>query len=106
MDSKHLVQIVGVNTLDYKSKKTGQDGQMKFAQCVITSKTEDKGEQIIVGELLLPKHLEDTQPGSYLAEFELNVGMDKRVGARLARLHPVNAKPQAVAASARSSDKG
>lgn len=88
VDSKHRVRIVSVNTLDFRSKKTGEPGQMKFAQCIVTSETEDKGEQIVVGELLLPKHLSDIPPGDYLADFELSVGSDKRIGTRLVSLHP------------------
>lgn len=88
VDSKHRVRIVSVNTLDFRSKKTGDPGQMKLAQCIVTSETEDKGEQIVVGELLLPKHLADVTPGDYLADFELSVDMNKRIGARLLSLIP------------------
>lgn len=98
MDNKHHLQILGYKTIDYKNKKTGAPEQLKLAQCVITSKTEGQPDQIVIGELMMPRPLHDTTPGNYLAEFELAVGQDLRVGSRLARLHPLNAKPQAKAA--------
>jgi len=87
IDNKHHLQIVGINTLKYTSKKTGVDGEMKLAQCIVKYADEDKGEQIMVGELVLPKHLSDTPPGEYLADFELVVDREKRIGARLKNLH-------------------
>ena len=88
-DNKHHVQIVGFKTIDYRNKKTGAPEQMKLAQCVVTSETAEKGPQVVVGELLMPKELKDVPLGSYLAEFELAVGMDLRIGSRLTKLHPV-----------------
>lgn len=89
MDNKHHVQIVGFKTIDYRNKKTGAPEQMKLAQCVVTSETADKGQQIVVGELVMPKSLHETPVGAYLAEFELAVGQDLRIGSRLTKLHPV-----------------
>lgn len=96
IDSKHKVKIVSVNTLAFRSRKTGEPGEMKFAQCIVTSETEDKGEQVVVGELLLPKHLADISPGDYVADFELAVDQTKRIAARLVNLHPIghSARPQ------------
>ncbi|HZW23773.1 hypothetical protein [Noviherbaspirillum sp.] len=93
-DNKHHVQIVGFKTIDYRNKKTGAPEQMKLAQCVVTSETADKGQQIVVGELVMPKALHDTPAGAYLAEFELAVGQDLRIGSRLTKLHPI--KPVAA----------
>lgn len=98
MDNKHHVRIVGFKVIDYRNKKTGAPEQMKLAQCVVTSKTEEKGEQIVVGELVMPKHLHETATGEYLAEFELAVGQDLRIGSRLVRLHPFGAKAAAAPA--------
>lgn len=88
IDSKHHIRIVSFKTIDFKSKATGTPGQMKLAQCVITSENLEKGQQIVVGELLMPRHLSETREGEYLAEFELSVGKDLRVTARLTQLHP------------------
>lgn len=87
-DQKHHVRIVGFKTIDYKNKKTGAPEQMKLAQCVVTSETVDKGPQVVVGELVMPKTLHETPVGEYLAEFELAVGQDLRIGSRLVKLHP------------------
>lgn len=100
VDSKHHVRIVGFKEIKFTSKRDGQPGLMKLAQCVVTSENAEKGQQVVVGELLLPKHLIDTPVGEYLAEFELAVGQDLRVTARLTLLHPFgqnasNARPQA-----------
>ncbi|MBB3212687.1 hypothetical protein FHW67_001970 [Herbaspirillum sp. Sphag1AN] len=99
MDQKHHITIAGIKVIEYKSKRTGLPEQMKFAQCVVTSSDEVKGEQVLVGELILPKHLHDAPKGEYLAEFELSVGQDLRIGARLVHLHPVNmsARPSPTA---------
>lgn len=91
MDSKHHVRIVGFKVIDYKNKRTQASEKMKLAQCVVTSETAEKGQQVVVGELIVPKHLHETQAGEYLAEFELAVGQDLRIGSRLVKLHPVGA---------------
>lgn len=97
MDQKHHINIAGFKVIEYKSKRTGLPEQMKFAQCIITSNDAVKGEQVLVGELVLPKHLHDSPKGQYLAEFELSVGQDLRIGARLAQLHPINVAPRPAA---------
>jgi len=99
MDNKHHVRIVGFKVIPYKNKKTGAPEEMKLAQCVVTSRTEDKGEQVVVGELVMPKALHDTPVGEYLAEFELSVGQDLRIGARLSRLHAFNTRASAQASA-------
>lgn len=98
MDQKHHLQIVGFKTIKYTNKKSGAHEEMKIAQCVVTSESEEKGKQVVVGELVVPKHLHDVQPGSYLAEFELSVGQDLRIGARLSRLHAIGVRQAAKAA--------
>ncbi|MFC0349667.1 hypothetical protein [Undibacterium danionis] len=107
VDSKHHLRIVAFKTIDFKSKKTGEPGQMKLAQCIVTSESAEKGQQVVVGELLMPRHLNETPVGEYLAEFELSVGQDLRVTARLTHLHPygsiVNSTPRS--GSAKEADK-
>lgn len=106
IDQKHLLKIVAFKTIDFKSRNTGEPGQMKLAQCIVTSHSQEKGEQIVVGELLMPRHLADTQLGDYLAEFELAVGKDLRLTARLVQLHPVGqAAPVARPAIQKDADK-
>lgn len=97
MDKHHHVNIVGFKTIDYRNKKTNAPEQMKLAQCVVTSESAEKGQQTVVGELVMPKHLHDTPVGQYLAEFELAVGQDLRIGSRLTKLHAINAAAKAAA---------
>jgi len=104
-DQKHHVQIVGFKCIDYRNKKTGAPEQMKLAQCVVTSETADKGQQIVVGELVMPKALHDTPAGFYLAEFELAVGQDLRIGSRLTKLHPIGGAAAARPAAAPAGQK-
>ena len=98
-DAKHHIRIVGYKVIDYRNKKTGAPEQMKLAQCVVTSETAEKGQQTLVGELVMPKTMHETPIGEYLAEFELSVGQDLRIGARLSKLHQLNAKPTAKQAA-------
>lgn len=90
MDSKHHIRIVGTKIIPYRNKKTGAPEEIRLAQCVVTSESQDKGQQVIVGELMLPKHLADTPAGEYLAEFELSVGSDLRIGAKVVALHSIS----------------
>lgn len=102
-DNKHHVRIVGFKVIDYRNKKTQAPEQMKLAQCVVTSENAEKGPQVVVGELVMPKALHDTPVGEYLAEFELAVGQDLRIGSRLVKLHPIGgaaARPVAKPAAA------
>lgn len=88
MDTKHHLRIVGFKSIPYKNKKTGAPEEMRLAQCVVTSESAERGQQVLVGELMMPKALHETPAGEYLAEFELAVGQDLRIGARLTKLHP------------------
>jgi len=97
-DSKHHLTILAFKTIDYRNKKTNAPEQMKLAQCVVRSKSEVDGkavESTLVGELLMPKSMNETLPGEYLAEFELSVGQDLRIGSRLTALHPLRQPVQA-----------
>lgn len=84
VDNKHLIEIIAVNKSGGISKKTGNPWEMYKAQCVV--KGPDSSVQ--VGELNLPKHLIETAPGKYLAEFELGVNFDLKVVPVITALHP------------------
>lgn len=109
VDSKHRVNIVDFKVIPYTNKKTQAKEEMRLAQCIVTSEkmilnadgSQRMEEQVIVGELMMPKHLVDTVKGEYLAEFELAVGQDLRIGSRITKLHPygVTAKPVPAAAA-------
>lgn len=99
MDGKHKLQIVGITVVPYVNKKSQAKEELRLAQCVVTSESLVDGkpqEKVVVGELMLPKHLSETAPGTYLAEFELSVGQDKRIGSRVVALHPVGATSRPV----------
>lgn len=83
------IQILGVNHLKGKSKTSGNDYHMAFAQSVITVTDKEGKPTILVGELILPDNLKNTQPGLYDAEFELTVDREKRITARVSTLAPV-----------------
>lgn len=84
IDNKHLIEIVSVQESSGVSRKTGSPWKMYRAQCVVTGG--DKGAK--VGELLLPDTLKETQPGKYLAEFQLDVNFERLVIPRITALHP------------------
>lgn len=86
IDNKHLINIVAVNKESGVAKKTGNAWEMSKAQCVITGP--DGSTKI--GELILPKSLADTQPGKYLAEFQLAVSYERVVIPQIIALHPYN----------------
>ena len=94
--AKHRVDIVYVEPLDGTSKKTGNEYHMRLAQCIVTSVQKGPDgkdvEKRLVGELVLPDALKDTQPGAYIADFELAISRDKRVGSQLVALHPITGK--------------
>jgi hypothetical protein len=86
IDNKHLINIVAVNKESGIAKKTGNPWEMNKAQCVVTGP--DGSTKI--GELMLPKALADTQPGRYLAEFQLAVSFERLVVPQIIALHPYN----------------
>lgn len=91
--AKAKVTIIHVEPLDGTSKKTGAEYHMRLAQCIVTTANAGPDgkpvEKRMVGELVLPESLKDTRPGDYVAEFELAISRDKRVGAQLVALTPL-----------------
>jgi hypothetical protein len=105
MDSKHLVKLVGMKVIPYRSKTTGAAEEIRLAQCVISSDDAENGPKVIVGELMMPKHLWDLPLGDYLAEFELAVDKTLRIGARLTKLHAVGQSVTPRPASGKEPEK-
>ncbi|WP_155835113.1 hypothetical protein [Herbaspirillum sp. RV1423] len=62
MDTKHLLRIVGYKIIPYRNKKTGAPEEIRLAQTIVTSDSVEKGQQVLVGELMMPKLLWDTRP--------------------------------------------
>lgn len=90
---KAILEILSVEKRSGISRKSGVPTpfEMVVAQCVV------HGEKIQVGELVLPKDMDEPKPGRYSADFEVSVDFDKRIGARLIKLNPIAAAGVKVA---------
>jgi len=100
--SKQKLTILQVIERKGTSTKTGKPWEIHSAQCILEQETEQKGKELLVGTVNLPKELWASQPGDYLAEFGLAQSMDGKLEARIVSLVPFGqpkAKP-AVGASA------
>jgi hypothetical protein len=98
VDNKHLIEVLAVNVQRGTAKKSGNPYEIHKAQCVI------KGPDgvIQIGEMNLPKHLIETKPGKYLAEFELGVNFDRLVVPVITNLHAHGDTARPTAKSAQS----
>ncbi len=80
-----LVEVLAVNNRSGISKGSGKPFSMEIAQCLV------HGNEMLVGELILPKDHPVPQRGFYRAEFEVAVGFDKRIVGSLKALYPAKA---------------
>lgn len=88
---KNTIQILHVTQVAGRSKKTGNDYDMRMAQCIVHKPNRDTGVvEPLIGELVLPERFKDTQPGMYEVEFEVSISQDKRVGAQVFSITPVS----------------
>ncbi|MGZ8287955.1 MAG: hypothetical protein ACXWU7_02080 [Telluria sp.] len=95
---KNTIQILFVNKVAGRSKKTGNDYDMRMAQCIVHKTNRETGVvEPLVGELVLPEQFKDTPPGTYEVEFEVSISQDKRVGSQVASITPVSPTPRAAA---------
>jgi hypothetical protein len=101
VDNKHLLEILAVNLQKGISKKTGNPYEIYKAQCVVKG----PDQSIQVGELNLPKHLKETTPGKYLAEFELGVNVERLLVPVITNLHPWGDTGKPAADSVKPSPK-
>lgn len=104
---KNTIQIIHVVPLSGRSKKTGNDYDMRMAQCIVQKVDRDSGVVTpLIGELVLPERFKDTVPGTYEVEFEVAIDNAKRIGAQVASITPISsgraAAPVASAAGASS----
>lgn len=98
---KNIIQILGVVAVAGRSRKTGNDYDMRMAQCVVERVDAVTGLPApLIGELVLPEKFKDTPPGRYEVEFEVSVSQDKRIGATVASMVLVGAPRAAVPAAA------
>ncbi len=100
---KNIIQIIGVVQVAGRSKKTGNDYDMRMAQCIVERVNPDTGAPApLIGELVLPEKFKDTAPGRYEVEFEVSVSQDKRIGSQVSSMvllsSPRAAAPAPVAA--------
>lgn len=91
-----LLEILVVNFQIGKSKKTGDDYSLPKAQCVIRG----ADGKIEVGEMILPKHLNETVAGIYDADYVLGVDMNGKVVPRITALRPFNNQVRPAASPA------
>ena len=87
---KNTIQILHVTKVAGRSKKTGNDYDMRMAQCIVHKTNRDTGVvEPLIGELVLPERFKDTEPGMYEVEFEVSISNDKRVGSQVYSITPV-----------------
>jgi len=79
-----LLEILKINLKTGKSKKDGSDFSLPLAQCVIRG----ADGSVSVGELMLPKHLNETAEGVYDADYVLGVDMNGKIVPRITALRP------------------
>lgn len=109
---KNTIQILHVTQVAGRSKKTGNDYDMRMAQCIVHKPNRTTGViEPLIGELVLPEQFKDTPPGVYEVEFEVSISQDKRVGAQVFSITPasntmpatsVTSKPAAAPAQQKS----
>jgi hypothetical protein len=89
---KNTIQIIHVVPVAGRSKKTGNDYDMRMAQCIVQKVDRETGAiSPLIGELVLPERFKDTPPGTYEVEFEVAISNDKRIGAQVFSITPVAA---------------
>lgn len=103
---KNTIHILHVTQVAGRSKKTGNDYDMRMAQCIVHKPNRDTGViEPLIGELVLPERFKDTPPGMYEVEFEVSISNDKRVGAQVFSIVPVSPVPEVKHSVAASSAK-
>jgi hypothetical protein len=88
---KNIIQILYVAKVAGRSKKTGNDYDMRMAQCVVERLDESGNPAPLIGELVLPEKFKDTAPGRYEVTFEVAVSQDKRIGSVVSSITPAPA---------------
>lgn len=95
---KNIIQVLYVAKVAGRSKKTGNDYDMRMAQCVVERTDPETGAPApLIGELVLPEKFKDTPPGRYEVEFEVSVSQDKRIGSVVSSMVPAPAGGRAAA---------
>lgn len=78
---KNIIQILNIVKVAGTSRKTGNQYDMRMAQCVIERNDPETGAPApLIGELVLPEKFKEALPGRYEVTFEISVDQSKRVG--------------------------
>lgn len=95
---KNTIQILHVTVVAGTSRKTGNNYDMRMAQCIVHKPNRDTGViEPLVGELVLPERFKDTPPGTYEVEFEVSISREKRVESQVASITPIPSNARAAA---------
>lgn len=93
---KSTIQVLHVVPHAGISKKTGNNYDMRMAQCIVHKANRDTGVvEPLVGELMLPERYKEISPGMYEVEFEVSISREKRIESQVAVMTLV-AKPKPV----------
>lgn len=104
---KNIIQVLYVNKVAGRSKKTGNDYDMRMAQCIVERIDPETGAPApLIGELVLPEKFKDTAPGRYEVTFEVAVDQSKRVGSVVSTMELIpNGRSTAPVVSAAAAPK-
>lgn len=79
MSTKIKITILSVVVNAGRSKKTGNDYDMRMAQTIAEVVQKDGVILPMVGVLLLPEQYKDTKPGTYLIDFRVAISQQGRM---------------------------
>lgn len=106
---KNIIQVLNIVKVAGRSKKTGNDYDMRMAQCVVERLDDNGAPAPLIGELVLPEKFKDIPPGRYEVEFEVSVSQDKRIGSVVSSMVPAervrSPAPQVAAAAPAAAPK-
>lgn len=95
---KNVITIIYVQPVTGTSKKTGNDYDMRLAQCIVERVNAETGApEPLIGELMLPQEFKDTAPGRYEVTFGLSVSREKRIGSVVTGMVPMPPAARAAA---------
>ena len=86
---KTELEIFDIAVTKGVSKKTNQPYELCEAQCKADVVDPETGEtKPRVGVIMLPNKFKDISAGTYIAEFGIQIGFDKRIGGQIVNLPP------------------
>lgn len=97
---KNIIEVRFVQTVAGRSKKTGNDYDMRMAQCVV-HKLNHKTNIVepLVGVLALPDQYKELARGVYEVEFDVGLNRAGRIGSEIALISPVSSGKSSAPAS-------